>query len=109
MKRVFYLLAVVLMVGTGSIIISSKATASSEIRVRNLSRENNNSDYSYVKPITCQSRMGTIETYKLYRDADDNFCVKRQYGEGYASLEIYNSDGWSHKFSDGTTWYCNVY
>ncbi|MDE7410621.1 MAG: hypothetical protein K2M94_01100 [Paramuribaculum sp.] len=69
------------------------------------------SNHKFEKDITALSNMGYAETYKLYRDEDGNFCVKGKVnrGEYYCTLEFSDKDGYSHKFVDGTTWYCNIY
>lgn len=112
MKKSYQFLASVLILSGSFVAYASQNSGESSlspVRITNQSRGDNNSDYKFVKSINAQSRMGTVEKYNLYRDTDDNYCVKRKNSEGYAKLAIYNRDGWSHTFSDGTTWYCNVY
>ncbi len=111
MKKVVYLLAAAMIAGAGSFVFASQNPSEGEllpVRAVNKSRSDN-SGYKYVKEIKAQSSMGTVERFDLYRDSDDNFCVKSRDNKRFISLDIYNNDGWSHKFVDGTTWYCNVY
>lgn len=112
MKKILTILAAALVIGGSYVAYASQTSTNSSatpVRVINHSKGEKSSDYSYVKPIKAQSSMGTVESFKLYRDSDGNFYVMSNYGNGYVWLEPYSKNGWSHKFTDNTTWYCNVY
>lgn len=108
MKRLVYLFIAATIAGSGLIVKASQNPTQSE-KVRLHNSNNNSSDLKFVKKITALSRMGTVDKYDLYRDADNNFCVLSKNEGKPIPLEIYNQDGWSHTFRDLTTWFCNVY
>lgn len=111
-KKILSVLATVFIFSGSYVVFASQNSSESSltpIRVTNISRGEKLSDYQYVKTIPAQSRMGTVEKYDLYKDVNGNYCVKKKRGQGYAYLEIYNKEGWSHTFTDGTTYWCNIY